>query len=151
MAAVKNPVCPMCGETFKDGRGVSGHLQFKHGLSGDEHSEALEEAMSRGQDDRSAEGIPGERKNYQDARMQAVEDLRFAKNRLQDAKDRKKALHESSGGHTETTGWAANTWQEVKRETRQQIDEEIEDWEEEVEKRIEQLDSAIQAEVNRRE
>lgn len=47
--AVKNPECPICGETFKDGRGLSGHLQFKHGLSGDEHGEKLDKGMERGQ------------------------------------------------------------------------------------------------------
>lgn len=47
--AVKNPECPVCGDTFKDGRGLSGHLQFKHGLSGDEHKEKLDEGMERGE------------------------------------------------------------------------------------------------------
>jgi len=49
MMAVKNPECPICGDTFKDGRGLSGHLQFKHSLSGDEHSEMLDEGMERGE------------------------------------------------------------------------------------------------------
>lgn len=47
--AVKNPECTICGETFKDGRGLSGHLQFKHDLSGDEHERELEKGMSRGE------------------------------------------------------------------------------------------------------
>lgn len=47
--AVKNPECPICGDTFKDGRGLSGHLQFKHGLSGEEHERELEKGMSRGE------------------------------------------------------------------------------------------------------
>lgn len=47
--AVKDPECPICGDTFKDGRGLSGHLQFKHQLSGDEHREKLDEGMDRGQ------------------------------------------------------------------------------------------------------
>ena len=49
MMAVKNPECPICGDTFKDGRGLSGHLQFKHDLSGDEHQEKLGEGMDRGE------------------------------------------------------------------------------------------------------
>lgn len=49
MMAVKNPECPICGDTFEDGRGLSGHLQFKHGLSGDEHEEKLDKGMERGQ------------------------------------------------------------------------------------------------------
>ena len=49
MMAVKNPECPICGETFQDGRGLSGHLQFKHSLSGDEHREMLDEGMEKGE------------------------------------------------------------------------------------------------------
>jgi hypothetical protein len=151
MAAVKNPVCPVCGETFKDGRGVSGHLQFKHGLSGDEHREALDEAMSRGQDEESLEGVRLEGKVYQDSRMQAVENLRVAMEQLERAEKRKEALRQSSGGSTEITGIAVSTWQEVKRETREQIDEEISRMEERVEERKKQLDQALQTEVDRRE
>jgi hypothetical protein len=51
--AVKNPECTICGETFKDGRGLSGHLQFKHGLSGEEHERELEKGMSRGEKQQS--------------------------------------------------------------------------------------------------
>ncbi len=47
--AVHNPECPICGDTFQDGRGLSGHLQFKHSLSGDEHREMLDEGMERGE------------------------------------------------------------------------------------------------------
>ena len=47
--AVKNPECPICGDTFQDGRGLSGHLQFKHSLSGDEHREMLDEGMEKGE------------------------------------------------------------------------------------------------------
>jgi len=47
--AVRNPECPICGDTFQDGRGLSGHLQFKHSLSGDEHREMLDEGMEKGQ------------------------------------------------------------------------------------------------------
>lgn len=47
--AVKNPECPICGDTFTDGRGLSGHLQFKHGLSGEKHERELEKGMSRGE------------------------------------------------------------------------------------------------------
>lgn len=47
--AVRNPECPICGESFKDGRGLSGHLQFKHSLSGEEHREMLDEGMDRGE------------------------------------------------------------------------------------------------------
>lgn len=47
--AVRNPECPICGDTFQDGRGLSGHLQFKHSLSGDEHREMLDEGMERGE------------------------------------------------------------------------------------------------------
>ena len=49
MMAVKNPECPICGDTFKDGRGLSGHLQFKHSLSGNEHKEKMDEGMDRGE------------------------------------------------------------------------------------------------------
>lgn len=151
-AAVKNPVCPICQETFKDGRGLSGHLQFKHGLSGEDHEEKLEEGMSRGTEEVPTSGFASvDRKLYQDDRMQAVENLRVAKKRLERAKERKEALHEASGGHTEFTGWAASTWQQVKGETREQIDDQITRCEEEIEKRKEQLDDAIQAEVDRRE
>jgi hypothetical protein len=51
--AVKNPECPICGDTFKDGRGLSGHLQFKHGLSGEKHERELEKGMSRGEKQQS--------------------------------------------------------------------------------------------------
>jgi hypothetical protein len=47
--AVRNPECPICGETFQDGRGLSGHLQFKHSLSGDDHREMLDEGMEKGE------------------------------------------------------------------------------------------------------
>lgn len=47
--AVRNPECPICGDTFEDGRGLSGHLQFKHSLSGGEHREMLDEGMERGE------------------------------------------------------------------------------------------------------
>lgn len=52
--AVKNPECPICGETFEDGRGLSGHLQFKHSLSGDEHKRELDKGMDRGEKRQSA-------------------------------------------------------------------------------------------------
>lgn len=52
--AVRNPECPICGETFQDGRGLSGHLQFKHSLSGDEHREMLDEGMERGESSQKA-------------------------------------------------------------------------------------------------
>lgn len=47
--AVRNPECPICGDTFEDGRGLSGHLQFKHNLSGEEHREMLDEGMEKGE------------------------------------------------------------------------------------------------------
>jgi len=47
--AVKNPECPICGDVFKDGRGLSGHLQFAHqDLSDEEREQAKEEGMNRG-------------------------------------------------------------------------------------------------------
>ena len=36
--------CPICGETFKDGRGLHGHLRFKEGLQGEELDEVYQEA-----------------------------------------------------------------------------------------------------------
>lgn len=47
--AVLNPECPICGDTFQDGRGLSGHLQFKHSLSGEDHREMLDEGMEKGE------------------------------------------------------------------------------------------------------
>lgn len=52
--AVRNPECPICGETFQDGRGLSGHLQFKHDLSGDDHRRKLDKGMDRGRRDSKA-------------------------------------------------------------------------------------------------
>lgn len=46
--AVKNPQCPICGERFKDGRGLSGHVQWKHSLSGEERDEVVQEGLERG-------------------------------------------------------------------------------------------------------
>ena len=43
--------CPICGETFKDGRGLHGHLRFKEGLQGEEldrvYNQAKEMQASR--------------------------------------------------------------------------------------------------------
>ena len=36
--------CPICGETFKDGRGLHGHLRFKEGLQGEKLDEVYERA-----------------------------------------------------------------------------------------------------------
>lgn len=47
--ATKDPECPICGDVFVDGRGLSGHLQFKHDLSGEEHAEMKEKGMARGE------------------------------------------------------------------------------------------------------
>lgn len=46
--ATLDPECPICGQTFEDGRGLNGHLRFKHGLDGEEFEEAMGEGMSRG-------------------------------------------------------------------------------------------------------
>lgn len=36
--------CPICGESFEDGRGLHGHLRFKEDLSGEELGKTFEEA-----------------------------------------------------------------------------------------------------------
>ena len=36
--------CPICGDTFKDGRGLHGHLRFKEGLQGEELKRVYNEA-----------------------------------------------------------------------------------------------------------
>ena len=36
--------CPICGETFKDGRGLHGHLRFKEGLQGEKLERVYNEA-----------------------------------------------------------------------------------------------------------
>jgi hypothetical protein len=141
--------CPVCGESFEDGRGLHGHLRFKEGLSGDELERTFEEAKSK-EARKEIRNEPGSPTEYDDPRMQAVENLRRAKDRLQKAKDRKEAFHESSGGHTELTGFAASDWQQVKKETRLKIEAEIEECQEEVEKYTSRLDEEIRREVERR-
>lgn len=37
-------VCPECGDSFQDGRGLFGHLRWKEGLEGKELDETFEEA-----------------------------------------------------------------------------------------------------------
>lgn len=69
--AVKDPECPICGDVFKDGRGLSGHLQFKHSLSGDEHRERLDEGMNRGEQRESV--APAEAQNKRSVRDRILE------------------------------------------------------------------------------
>jgi exonuclease VII small subunit len=152
-AAVKNPVCTICDETFKDGRGLSGHIQWKHqDLSEDEREELMEEGMSRGRE--SAAGEAADDLNtaalrYTDPVMQAVERVRQAKDRLEEAEDRMEALMESSGGTG--VGPFGTKWMNVKREVKQRCKEEIQRREDEVERRVEQLNEAIHQEVSDRE
>jgi hypothetical protein len=152
-AAVKNPVCTICDETFKDGRGLSGHIQWKHqDLSEEEREELMEEGMSRGRE--SAAGGAADDLNtaalrYSDPVMQAVERVREAKDRLEEAEARMEALKESSGGTG--LGPVGTPWMNVKREAKQRCKDEIQRREEEVERRVEQLNEAIQQEVNDRE
>ena len=40
-------VCPICGESFKDARGLHGHLRFKEGLQGEELKRVYEDAKRR--------------------------------------------------------------------------------------------------------
>ena len=39
--------CPICGESFKDGRGLHGHLRFKEDLSGEELEETFQQAKDQ--------------------------------------------------------------------------------------------------------
>jgi hypothetical protein len=45
--------CPICGESFEDGRGLHGHLRFKEDLSGEELEEVFQQAkdQSGGEED----------------------------------------------------------------------------------------------------
>lgn len=156
-AAVKNPVCPICDETFKDGRGLSGHIQWKHqDLSEDEREELMEEGMSRGRE--SAAGGAADDLNtaalrYTDPVMQAVERVRQAKDRLEETEDRLKALNECSHGSGVPVGnlHMGTKATKIVREAKQRCRDEIERREDEVERRVEQLNEAIQKEVNDRE
>lgn len=49
--ATRNPECVICGDRFEDGRGLNGHLRFKHDLEGDELEEAQRKGMERGRRD----------------------------------------------------------------------------------------------------
>lgn len=42
--ASSRPRCPVCGDSFKDLRGLNGHLRMSHGVTGDEHEEKMQEA-----------------------------------------------------------------------------------------------------------
>jgi hypothetical protein len=48
--ATINPECSICGETFKDGRGLAGHIQWKHSdLPKEEQEKLKKEGMSKGE------------------------------------------------------------------------------------------------------
>lgn len=140
-------ICPLCDQSFEDGRGLHGHLRFKEGLSGEELEEVFEEAKNR-EEQKSGEDS-GSSVRYDDPKMQAVEELRIAKKQLQKSKDRKEALRDSSGGGM--TIPFVTTWQEVKGEVRDRINQEIDRREEKVQECIDRLDEEIQKEVDRRE
>lgn len=56
---VKNPECPVCGKVLSDGRGLNGHLRMAHQLTGEEHEEKMEEAMSQAEERQPDPAPPG--------------------------------------------------------------------------------------------
>lgn len=89
--AVRNPECPICEETFKDGRGLSGHLQFKHGLSDEEHREMLDEGMDRGE--KSEQPAPDGAAGWSG---RSVRDRELElKGRLQEIKEKRERIQEN--------------------------------------------------------
>lgn len=49
--------CPVCGESFEDGRGLHGHLRFKEDLSGEELEETFQEAKDQSADEEEGDPI----------------------------------------------------------------------------------------------
>jgi hypothetical protein len=49
--------CPICGESFEDGRGLHGHLRFKENLSGEELEETFQEAKDKSGDEEEGDSI----------------------------------------------------------------------------------------------
>jgi hypothetical protein len=158
MARQKDKECPICGDSFSS-QGLVGHLQLKHKLEGEElqreyrkvvppggDSPALSlDEMGKGSSDSS--GRVSSRK-YDDPVMQALEEVRLAKKQLRRAKERKEALSESSGGGM---SWPRpTTWQKVKGEALDRCKEEIEQFQEKVDRKLEELDDAIRKETERR-
>lgn len=43
--------CPICGESFEDGRGLHGHLRFKEDLSGEELEQTFQKAQEQSADE----------------------------------------------------------------------------------------------------
>lgn len=102
--AVKNPECPVCGaDHFKDGRGLSGHLQFKHQLSGKEHEKKLNEGMARGRKkkapvERTASAVAGggdEASNEAGSQMSAREKELMLRGELAEVEDELEEIREN--------------------------------------------------------
>jgi hypothetical protein len=49
--------CPICGESFEDGRGLHGHLRFKENLSGEELEERFQEAKDQSADEEESDPV----------------------------------------------------------------------------------------------
>lgn len=121
---MKNLTCPECKETFQDGRGLHGHLRFKHDIYGEQLEKHMERAkeMARDRDEHEREARP------QDPIMAAVE-------RMARAKARKEAVEETAGGGL---SWPRpTTWQKVKGECYERCKEEYEEAKEALEKAME--------------
>ena len=43
--------CPICGDSFEDGRGLHGHLRFKEDLSGEELEQTFQKAQEQSADE----------------------------------------------------------------------------------------------------
>jgi hypothetical protein len=148
--------CPVCGRTFKDGRGLQGHLRFKHELTGQAKDRAMQEALAERDEDPDqlvAElEDQGPKPPYRDTVMQAAEQVREAKQRLREAKARRDAISDVStrGGALSSLMGRDKHKREVKGDYLDRVDEEIEHWRSEVESRRDVLNNAIEKEAKSR-
>lgn len=128
--------CPICGESFKDARGLHGHLRFKESLEGRElervFSEAKEQEAVEAEGSRSSDG--SSRAQFGDPVLQAAEQVRLWKGRM-------KAVEESKHGYSKPL---VSERQRVKREVWDRCKEKVEEAKQ-------ALDEAISREAERRE
>lgn len=139
--AAKSATCPACGDTFKDLRGLNGHLRFKHQFEKERVDDLMDEAKRDVSERRQAEGEKPE-----DSVLLAMDRVQRCKARRQEAKKVVKSAKRGGGmGAFPTSSVFSSSIEEDVAE------EYLEKCEEELEEAQEALESAIEREVRRRE
>lgn len=140
--AAKSATCPACGDTFKDLRGLNGHLRFKHQFEKERVDELMDEAKRDVSERREAEG-----EKPADSVMLAMDRMVRAQDRKELAEDVLKRMKKKNFvGDRWELGFLTSTIPE-----KEVAEEYVEKCEEELEEAKEALYAAIEREANRRE